>query len=204
MNAPNVQPRLCKIDGCNSKRFARGWCNHHYLNLFYRKLPVPRLLRIFHARLSRFIPEIQAKRIAYGRKYVDKRTGQPRCGRLRKILTKQERKEYRAQHAKLPKSRQRRALYKKSLRGKLSLIHSGNKRRSREKESDFDSSWLLELYEKTKICSICNQALSESRHLDHIKPLCLGGTHTMDNVRYVHPVCNLRRPRDGSDIPSEL
>lgn len=36
--------------------------------------------------------------------------------------------------------------------------------------------------------------------LDHIKPLCIGGLHMKDNVRYVHGICNKRRPRDGSDI----
>jgi 5-methylcytosine-specific restriction endonuclease McrA len=31
--------------------------------------------------------------------------------------------------------------------------------------------------------------------LDHIKPIRLGGLHTLENLRFVHQFCNRRRPR---------
>ena len=44
--------------------------------------------------------------------------------------------------------------------------------------------------------------LPNSRHLDHIIPLNpkASGTHTTDNVRFICLKCNLKRPKDGSDI----
>jgi len=39
-----------------------------------------------------------------------------------------------------------------------------------------------------------------AKHVDHIKPLCIGGLHTRDNVRVICQDCNLRRPRNGSDV----
>jgi 5-methylcytosine-specific restriction endonuclease McrA len=39
-----------------------------------------------------------------------------------------------------------------------------------------------------------------SKHLDHIIPVVMGGTHTMGNVRIICRTCNLSRPKDGSDL----
>lgn len=54
-------------------------------------------------------------------------------------------------------------------------------------------------------CPLCGAKMSEdhrdprARNLDHIVP-CIGGTHTRNNVRVICRTCNLRRPRDGSDL----
>jgi 5-methylcytosine-specific restriction endonuclease McrA len=42
--------------------------------------------------------------------------------------------------------------------------------------------------------------LDDSKELDHIVPLCIGGTHTVGNVRIICRRCNITRPRDGSDL----
>lgn len=39
-----------------------------------------------------------------------------------------------------------------------------------------------------------------SKQLDHILPLNIGGTHTVGNVRIICRTCNLARPKDGSDL----
>jgi hypothetical protein len=39
-----------------------------------------------------------------------------------------------------------------------------------------------------------------SKQLDHIIPIVLGGTHTIGNVRIICRTCNLSRPKDGSDL----
>jgi hypothetical protein len=36
-----------------------------------------------------------------------------------------------------------------------------------------------------------------SKELDHILPLSMGGTHTIDNVRIICRLCNIRRPHAG-------
>lgn len=41
--------------------------------------------------------------------------------------------------------------------------------------------------------------LSNSKELDHIVPINVGGTHTIGNVRIICRQCNQRRPDDGSD-----
>jgi hypothetical protein len=54
-------------------------------------------------------------------------------------------------------------------------------------------------------CPLCGTALIDapfqldSKELDHIVPVYVGGTHTVDNVRIICRACNQRRPRDGSD-----
>jgi hypothetical protein len=38
------------------------------------------------------------------------------------------------------------------------------------------------------------------KHIDHIIPITIGGTHTHGNVRVICATCNLTRPNDGSDL----
>ena len=44
----------------------------------------------------------------------------------------------------------------------------------------------------------CGRMLSEGRHLDHIMPLKLGGTHEPSNVQLLCPTCNMEK---GSKDP---
>lgn len=41
--------------------------------------------------------------------------------------------------------------------------------------------------------------LPNSKELDHMVPINVGGTHTIGNVRIICRRCNERRPKDGSD-----
>lgn len=46
------------------------------------------------------------------------------------------------------------------------------------------------------LCGVCGQVVApKDIHLDHIVPLYLGGTHTADNLRVTHRLCNLSRKR---------
>lgn len=43
------------------------------------------------------------------------------------------------------------------------------------------------------ICGLCKQSLENSKiHLDHIKPVALGGENIMENIQLAHPECNLK------------
>lgn len=93
-----------------------------------------------------------------------------------------------------------------TLEYKLKHRQRNHKRRAKYKETDITFEWIWELHENTPNCVLCGVELTEgndkdsSRHLDHIVLLSLDGTHTMDNVRYICKKCNLKRPKDGSDI----
>jgi 5-methylcytosine-specific restriction endonuclease McrA len=47
------------------------------------------------------------------------------------------------------------------------------------------------------ICHICGQEIDvtnpKSLHFDHVVPLARGGTHSEENIRPSHSVCNLRK-----------
>lgn len=42
-------------------------------------------------------------------------------------------------------------------------------------------------------CVECKKDITEHKHLDHIKPLARGGKHTIRNVRYLCPKCNMAK-----------
>jgi hypothetical protein len=76
--------------------------------------------------------------------------------------------------------------------------------------SDITADWLRELQSITPNCELCDAELlydgtqhdHRKANLDHIIPLNIGGTHTRENVRYICYLCNLRRPKNGSDHPT--
>jgi len=51
------------------------------------------------------------------------------------------------------------------------------------------------------ICKLCDKELIFGKeHIDHIMPLCIGGTHAAENVRLLHDKCNLGRDKKYLDI----
>lgn len=95
--------------------------------------------------------------------------------------------------------------YEKDPRRILTRSISRVKRRSRIKSFDTDitAEFLTNLWEETHTCEVCEKELIDKKdaHLDHIVPLCIGGEHMSYNVRYICSQCNLKRPKDGSDLP---
>lgn len=71
--------------------------------------------------------------------------------------------------------------------------------------SDVTAAQELAMRRRTRKCPLCSTwmtgkpNLPNSKHLDHIIPICTGGTHTHGNVRIICADCNLKRPKDGSD-----
>jgi len=82
--------------------------------------------------------------------------------------------------------------------------HKCHKRRVKAtRYSDLRGSDIYRIKKRAKVCELCGETLSEDftyRHLDHIWPIHAGGTHTRDNVRVLCRSCNLKRPKDGSDV----
>lgn len=71
--------------------------------------------------------------------------------------------------------------------------------------SDITPEQELAMRRRARKCPLCDVRLTDrpglpnSKHLDHIIPLCVGGTHTHGNARILCAACNLARPKDGSD-----
>lgn len=50
-------------------------------------------------------------------------------------------------------------------------------------------------------CGICgNRVAYDDVHIDHIKPVILGGDNSVDNLRVTHSTCNLRRPKRPAEF----
>ena len=80
-----------------------------------------------------------------------------------------------------------------------------HRRRLAEIDSDISSADIAHLLASASVCPCCGvKMFGEPGHaqkqLDHIVPLNVGGTHTLANVRVICRTCNLRRPKDGSDL----
>lgn len=137
----------------------------------------------------------------------------PRNGRQINCLNCWElaKKDYIAQWCKNPHKKQKNAEYRKTLKRKeymrnYMLTYPLTDWRVRiYADTDITQSFLMKLY-STKYCSICEIELTSmsyqpnSRHLDHITPLIMGGKHSKNNVRATCRTCNLSRPKNGSDI----
>jgi HNH endonuclease len=73
--------------------------------------------------------------------------------------------------------------------------------------SDITSEQEMAMRRKARKCPMpgCGVRLTDkpglpnSKHLDHIIPLGVGGTHSHGNTRIICRSCNVRRPKDGSD-----
>jgi len=96
--------------------------------------------------------------------------------------------------------------YRKTDQRKATITNYKHKIRAIIKETDIDAKWLYNLKSNSDKCSLCNVELitggnyPNTKHIDHIIPLNIGGTHTKDNVRIICRDCNLSRPKDGSDL----
>lgn len=83
--------------------------------------------------------------------------------------------------------------------------HKRKLRRSVTRWTDITPAQEATMYRRTRKCKLCSCWMTNrhgrpnSKHLDHIVPLGVGGTHTHGNVRIICRTCNLRRPKDGSD-----
>lgn len=95
--------------------------------------------------------------------------------------------------------------YRKTENRKATCANYRHKRRANMAITDITSVWLKDLKEKSKECPLCNKIMAkhgkypDGKQLDHILPLAVGGEHKMNNVRYICSMCNLQRPKDGSD-----
>ena len=77
----------------------------------------------------------------------------------------------------------------------LHRIHEHNRRAQKKSAGGSLTKGLAErLYALQKgKCPCCKQPLGDDYHLDHIKPLALGGSNTDDNMQLLRATCNLQK-----------
>lgn len=79
-----------------------------------------------------------------------------------------------------------------------------SRRRTKASHSDLTTAMVTEIMESRTYCTLCRKRMSaggpHAKHLDHIVPIAIGGTHTLGNVRVICATCNMSRPWDGSDL----
>lgn len=69
-----------------------------------------------------------------------------------------------------------------------------------------DAAFVRELLAHASACPLCGIEMTRtpymhaSMEVDHIVPLAAGGTHDRGNLRVICRSCNVRRPRNGSDV----
>ena len=120
--------------------------------------------------------------------------------------TKQQTKRYREENAEKIKQ------WYKTEKGKISLVNAMGKRRSLIRQKADGTLPLKIKYPLTPQlqellvaqdykCNKCGCDISEEKHLDHHVPLSKGGTHSIDNVVWLCPTCNLTK---SATVPREL
>jgi 5-methylcytosine-specific restriction endonuclease McrA len=76
-----------------------------------------------------------------------------------------------------------------------SIAERSARRRARIRENGYEAVDFDAIFERDQgICHLCGQPVArENLHFDHVIPLARGGSHTTDNVRVSHDVCNLKK-----------
>lgn len=196
---------MCSVEGCGEKHRAKGFCHSHYNQMPEMRAYFLAYSRTAEARAAQRRLSRSPERLAYQKAYFKKYKLTPEY----KATAAAAKKKYRAsaygkararEYDRSPKAKEMHSRYRQSPKGKAVAVNASHLRRQLQRETDITAEWLVSLRRKTKYCGICLLLLEGHAHLDHIIPLNVGGTHTRENVRYVHCHCNMRRPKDGSDL----
>ena len=103
---------------------------------------------------------------------------------------KQSRKKYREKNKE--KLNNLNILWRKTDKGKASIIASSSKRRAIKRDGNVTSEQVLELKKNAKVCYWCGCVLRGKKiHIDHYIPLIKGGEHNIDNLVVSCSKCNL-------------
>ena len=169
--------RKCSIDECERKHLAKGLCSLHYAKTPHRKIMASKY-------------EKTDKR----KEYCHKKNHNP-VNRIKRRIFYSIKYLYDESY-KLGSFESTRRRRKTSI-GK---VYQSNYMAMRKAAGKVANDMLKNLWDNTVICQICQNDLGDDRHLDHVIPICIGGRHEIENLRYVHPKCNMKRPNNGSDL----
>jgi 5-methylcytosine-specific restriction endonuclease McrA len=117
---------------------------------------------------------------------------------------KQNRKKYKEKNKE--KLNNLNALWRKTDKGKASVIASSSKRRAIKKDGKVTSDQVLEIKKKAKVCYWCGRVLKGKKiHIDHYVPLSKGGEHAIENLVVSCSTCNLlKSSRDPLEFAQSI
>lgn len=101
-------------------------------------------------------------------------------------------REYRERNAERLRAAKRRYSRENRLkRNELEMRRRARKRATQIGPVDYDAI----LAEHGMFCHICSLVIVDKSdlHFDHVMPLSKGGTHTRDNIKPAHALCNIRK-----------
>lgn len=87
--------------------------------------------------------------------------------------------------------------------------NKNHRRRAKTRHNDVTPADMRALLASRTTCPLCAKRMTDSpgrrqKHVDHIVPVNIGGTHTIGNLRVICRACNLARPTDGSDLDGHM
>lgn len=188
--------RICIIDDCNNKHFAKGYCNKHYKKQYYQNN------KEFFLQKAKEYGKVNSKKL------VEKRRSQ----KAEYYLKNKERilkvnKEYRENNK--DKEKQRHQRWGKENREKR---RAAWRRREASRRGN-----MVEKYSESEVltkygtrCYLCLKPINLSAprkcglpgwekglHIEHVIDIAKGGPDTLENVRPSHAICNLtKKPRE--------
>jgi 5-methylcytosine-specific restriction endonuclease McrA len=88
------------------------------------------------------------------------------------------------------------AKYASGRRVERCMAETRRRVRKHQSKGNHTAQEIQQLLEKQKFrCPYCQMSIRNGYHIDHINPLCLGGSNAIENIQLLCPPCNLRKSR---------
>lgn len=197
-------PRLCTTDDCNREGYVKGLCRPHYQKQWKSSRPCE-------------VEECERPYVARGycgMHYARlNKTGtidppKTKTPEERRAATSKYNREYYEKNKERNQERNRKRSNQWRLDNPEKYLARKHRRRARELEAATDNHTLLDVLEMYGTdCHICLEPINldaprgpgtgpgweRGLQEDHVIPLSKGGSHTLDNCRPSHGLCNLKK-----------
>lgn len=164
---------ICRLSGCGKAYTTDGYCPKHY---YHHSVGRKERVRVYSKK-----EDVREKCKIRSRQLVR---------RMQLAIRRKARYAYDERYRERIKERVKK--WYETSRGRA---YQAGMRQTRRALGKIDSKLLERMWAETTHCVLCGDELDDSRHLDHIIPICLGGTNASGNLRYICADCNLARPR---------
>ncbi len=203
--------RMCSIDGCERKHYARDFCASHYQRERLKDPSRPRCSMQDCAEAE------YARQLCQAHYVSDQLTGYWQKPEIKVRHRDADKRWYEANREQV---RQYSAAWRVANRDRIAETRrawresnperyrelgrrSDGLRRAREADAQIGEVDFAAILERDgMICHICTDPIEpDDLHFDHVVPLSKGGPHTYDNIRPAHSWCNLRKGTKLLDQP---